>query len=98
MSFDPAIVDAVCAHMNGDHVDDNLMIVRAFGAPEASTATMTGLDGDAGVWSVKGPDGEQELRVAWPGGPITERAEIRREVVVLYDAACERLGVERRPH
>ena len=34
----------------------------------------------------------------WPGGPITERAEVRREIVALYDEACRRLGVEPRPH
>jgi hypothetical protein len=34
----------------------------------------------------------------WPAGTITERGEIRREVVALYDTACERLGVEPRPH
>ncbi len=98
MTFEQPVIDAVLAHMNGDHTEDNLMIVRAFGVPEATAATMSGLDGEAGVWSVQTADGEQELRVVWPGGPITERAEIRREVVVLYDVACERLGIERRPH
>ncbi len=98
MTFEQPVVDAVIAHMNGDHTDDNLMIARAFGVPEATSATMTGLDGEGGVWSVQTPNGAQELRVPWPGGPITERPEIRREVVVLYDEACERLGVERRPH
>jgi hypothetical protein len=29
---------------------------------------------------------------------ITERPEIRREIVVLYDAACAKLGIEPRPH
>ncbi|CAM3282396.1 DUF2470 domain-containing protein [Nocardioides dubius] len=98
MTFAPAVVEAVLAHMNDDHTDDNLLIAHAFGVPEATAATMTGLDGEAGVWQVTAPDGEQELRVVWPGGPITERAEIRREVVVLYDQACARLGREPRPH
>ena len=31
-------------------------------------------------------------------GPISERPEIRREVVALYDAACAKLGVAPRPH
>lgn len=94
MTFDEPVVSAVTAHMNGDHPDDNLLIARAFGRPDAATAVMTGLDGDAGVWLVDGT----ELRVPWPGGPITQRAEIRREVVVLYDAACAELGVEPREH
>lgn len=98
MTFEQSVVDAVTAHMNDDHSEDNLAIVRAFGIPEATSALMSGLDGEAGVWQVTTPTGEQELRVPWPGGPITERAEIRREVVVLHDAACERLGIERREH
>ncbi len=98
-TFDPQVVDAVLAHMNGDHLDDNLLIVRAHGAPEATAASMTAVDGEAGTWTVVGPEGPLgDVRVPWPGGPISERAEIRREVVVLYDAACAALGVEPRPH
>jgi len=45
------------------------------------------------------PEGAaHDLRVPWPGGPISERPEVRREIVALYDAACARLGVEPRPH
>lgn len=79
--------------MNGDHPEDNLLIVRAFGNPEATGATMVGLDETAGVWRVDGPSGESELRVDWPNGPISERPEIRREVVSLYKTACEKLGI-----
>ena len=39
-----------------------------------------------------------EVRIPWPGGTISERPEVRREVVALYDEACRRLGVEPRPH
>lgn len=97
--FDASVVHAVVAHMNGDHLDDNLLIVRAHGAPEATAAAMKDVDGEAGTWEVMGPEGPLgELRVPWPGGRISERAEIRREVVALYDAACARLGVAPRPH
>lgn len=102
MSFSPEIVAAVLHHMNDDHTDDNLLIVRAFGDEAgalAVTATMTALDGDGGTWRVADADGvESEVSVPWPGGPITERAEIRREVVVLYDEACARLGLPPREH
>ncbi|MBO1901213.1 biliverdin-producing heme oxygenase [Leucobacter weissii] len=91
--FDTAVVDAVAAHMNGDHPDDNLLIARAFGFPEAAASEMVGLDGGAGYWRVGDAAGEHELRVAWPGGRISERPEIRREVVSLYRSACEKLGV-----
>jgi hypothetical protein len=98
-SFDPEVVDAVLAHMNGDHLDDNLLIVRANGAAEATAASMSDVDGEAGTWTVVGPEGPMgELRIRWPSGSISEREEIRREVVALYDAACAALGEERRPH
>ena len=91
--------------MNDDHADDNLLIARAFGDRGASAARMVGVDGDGGDWlySVIATDkdtpaaAETALRVEW-SSPITERAEIRREIVVLYDRACAVLGVEPRPH
>ncbi len=82
--------------MNGDHTDDNLLIARAFGYPEATASVMVGVTGDAGIWRVTDPAGEHELSVAWPAAPISERPEIRREVVALYTAACERLGLPAR--
>ena len=96
MTFDPAVVEAVLAHMNDDHRDDNLRIVQAFGRPQATAAEMVGLDEHGGVWWVEvvdeaGGDGS-ELRVPWPSGTIAERAEIRREVVALHDEAVRRLG------
>lgn len=95
--FAPEVRRAVLAHMNGDHHDDNVLIARAFGPdPEATTAEMTGFDGAGGEWAV-GPDAVA-LRVPWLGGSITERAEVRREIVALYDEACRRLGVVARPH
>jgi hypothetical protein len=47
---------------------------------------------------VRADGSEDSVRIPWPGGPITERREVRREIVALYDAACERLGVPPRPH
>lgn len=82
--------------MNGDHPEDNLLIAHAFGDPAIQTSTMIGLDESAGIWQVDDGQGPRELRVDWPTGPISERPEIRREVVLLYRAACERLGVQPR--
>ncbi|MDM4762299.1 DUF2470 domain-containing protein [Galbitalea sp. SE-J8] len=98
LSFAPEIVGAVLAHMNGDHPDDNLLIARAFGDPDAETAMMTDLNGDEGVWIFTVGGDQRLLEVPWPNGPISERPGIRREVVVLYERACERLGVAPRPH
>jgi hypothetical protein len=96
--FSPEIVDAVLRHMNTDHAADNLVIVRAFADPAAASAVMTGLDGDGGEWAVTSQAGQTTtVRIDW-ATPVTERAGIRREVVVLYDAARERLGLEPRAH
>lgn len=98
--FDDAARSGVLGHMNGDHSADNLLIAQAFG-PERNVvaARMVDFDGDGGRWEADLPAGGSiEVSVRWPGGPITERPEVRREIVALYDAACARLGVEPRPH
>lgn len=111
--FDPTIVTAVLHHMNDDHGDDNLLIARAFGSPAAHQARMTHVDGHAGYWAYSSaaqpeaddsdargadaPVAEHTVRVEW-STPITERAEIRREIVTLYDRACIELGLTPRPH
>ena len=99
--FESDVVAAILHHMNDDHSDDNVLIARAFAEAsdqEITDAVMTGLDGDGGVWQMTRADVTEELRVPWLGGPISERPHVRREVVALYDAACERLGIEPRPH
>lgn len=95
--FDSDVVTAVLKHMNDDHNADNLLIARAFGHPDADSATMTGLDDLGGFWGYTVGGDSHELGVPWSGA-IRERPEIRREIVVLYDAACAKLGVEPRPH
>jgi hypothetical protein len=74
--------------MNGDHGPDSLAIVHAFADPSATTARMSGLDGEAGHWEY---DDDRQLRVPW-STPITERSEIRREVVLIYEEAQRRLA------
>lgn len=96
--FPESVVAAVLHHMNDDHTDDSLLIVRAFLDQAAAEPVMTAVDGEGGTWTYV-VDGETRTgTIAWPAGTITERPEIRREVVALYDAACERLGVAPRPH
>ena len=98
--FDDAALTGVLRHMNGDHADDNLLIVRAFSSEsDIIAATMIGFDGDGGDWRAQPPTGDEfVVRVPWPGGPITERAEVRREIVAIYDESCRRLGIQPRPH
>ncbi|MEO8094265.1 MAG: DUF2470 domain-containing protein [Pseudolysinimonas sp.] len=95
--FPATTVDAVLAHMNSDHNDDNLLIVRAFGAPDATAAAMTTLDHRGGTWTYALAGMEHELTLPWRT-EISERPEIRQEIVALYDAACTALGVAARPH
>ena len=91
--FDDAIVTAVLAHMNDDHSDDNLLIVRAFAKAEATEAVMADLDMSAGYWDV---DGER-VEIPWPI-TVTERPHVREAVVKLYEDACTKLGVPQREH
>src|SRR5690554_4562551 len=101
MSDFPAdVVAAVLRHMNDDHNDDSLLIMRAFVNPHAVKALMTKLDGERGYWSFWTAEdaNPEEVAIAWPSGSISERAEIRREIVTLYEQACDQLGLEQRPH
>lgn len=91
-TFSSEVVYAVLDHMNGDHNDDNLAIVRAFAEPDATGAVMTGFDGQTSRWDAT-VDGEvRAVAIAWPR-PVVERADIRREVVNLYDQAVATLGL-----
>lgn len=96
-TFSPDVVSAVLRHMNDDHRDDNLLIVRAFADRAADAATMVDLDEHEGRWSYSVEGEERRAAVPW-SSTISERAEIRREIVALYDRACEVLGLEPRPH
>ena len=98
--FDDAVLTGVLSHMNVDHADDNVLIARAFGpATQIVAATMTGFDADGGTWVARSAAGEEiAIRVPWPSGSISERPQVRREIVALYDEACRRLGVPPRPH
>jgi hypothetical protein len=59
---------------------------------------MHDLDEHGGTWKYVSDGEELELHIPWPGAPLSERAHIRRDIVVLYEAACEKLGVAARPH
>ncbi|SHI88363.1 Protein of unknown function [Nocardiopsis flavescens] len=96
--FSPEVVTAVTAHMNGDHPEDTLVICRGLGGvPDATGARMTGLDGEAGEYAVTVGGTERSVRIPW-SEPLTERAQIRREVVRLYRESCTALGLTPRGH
>jgi hypothetical protein len=63
--FDSDVVDAVLAHMNDDHRDDNVLIVRAFAGRHADAAVMSDLDGSGGTWRYTFEGEEHELHLPW---------------------------------
>jgi hypothetical protein len=88
------VVDAVCAHMNGDHPEDCLLIVRGLGGlPDAVSARMSGLDETSAIFDAR-LDDATTVRTHVPfQAPVTERVQIRQEVVRMYQDACAALGV-----
>jgi hypothetical protein len=96
--FSDDVIEAVTRHINADHADDGLAIVRAFARSDAESVVMTGLDGDGGDWTDVVAGERTPVRVSW-FEPVSERAEIRPAVVALYQKACEILGIPaRQPH
>ena len=97
-TFDNAVISGVTRHMNEDHADDTLLIARALGArPDATDARMIGLDNDGGDYEVVTPSGTETIRIPW-ARRLSERIEIRQEIVRMYDESCEILGLEPRAH
>ncbi|MFE3454839.1 DUF2470 domain-containing protein [Nonomuraea sp. NPDC059194] len=91
--FTPDVVEAIKRHMNDDHADDGLLIVRALGGrPAATTATTSDVDAEAIEFTI---DGGERVRVPW-GETLTERPQVRLAVVRLYNEACAELGIEPR--
>ena len=97
--FSPEVVAAVTGHMNGDHPEDTLIICRGLGGEfDATAARMTDLDTEGGDYVVTVDGTERTVRVPW-GEPLTERAQIRKEVVRMYRESCLKLGLSpRREH
>lgn len=96
-SFPAEVVAAISHHMNDDHGADSLLIVRALGAqPTAQSALMTGMDGDGADFDAVLPEGPLSVRVPWRE-PLTERAQVRPEIVWMYQESCRILGVTPRP-
>ncbi|MEV0383333.1 DUF2470 domain-containing protein [Nonomuraea sp. NPDC050643] len=94
--FTADAIEAIKRHMNDDHSEDALIIVRGLGdRPEARSAVTSDVDAEAMEFTV---DGAERVRVPW-GETLTERAQVRKAVVRLYQEACEKLGIEARgPH
>ncbi|MCH1868401.1 DUF2470 domain-containing protein [Nocardioides sp. CFH 31398] len=80
-------VQRVLEHMDADHAEASLAIVRAHGYPVATSAEMTGVDEHGGTWHVTVGTTEASVRVSWPDGPVEDSDGVRRAVVGLYRAS-----------
>lgn len=85
--FSDDVVRAVCRHMNDDHAADSLLICQTLGGqPAAAAATMTGVDGHGVTFDVSVDGRPEQVRIPF-NGPVTERTQIRLEVVRMYREA-----------
>lgn len=95
--FSAEVVKAIMRHMNDDHTEDSVLIVRALGEqPGASGAVMTGMDADAIEFAAVVGGAEVPVRIPWRER-LTERAQVRAEVVRMYERSRAALGLEHRP-
>ena len=94
--FPPEVVAQIARHMNDDHAEDNVLIVRGLGGVDAATAArVSGMD--AGGMSFVAVAGGVEVPVRIPfAGRLTERRQVRAEAVRMYREACAALGLEPR--
>lgn len=91
--FSPDVVAAIARHMNDDHADDNVTICRGLGdQPAATAATMTGMDERGITFAATVDGGDLDVVIPW-AAPITERGQVRTEVVRMHREASEALGL-----
>lgn len=91
--FAPEVIAAITKHMNHDHTDDTLVICRGVGGhPEATAAMMDRFDADGADFTVTVAETQLPLRIAW-SQPLSERAEVRPEIVRMYHESRAKLGL-----
>lgn len=94
--FTADVVEQIARHMNSDHAEDNLLIVRALGGiPAATAARMSGVDADGMEFAAVVDGIAVPVRVPF-GERLTERHQVRTEAARMYREACAALGVEPR--
>jgi putative heme iron utilization protein len=94
--FPPEVVAQIASHMNDDHADDNVLIVRGLGGMHSATAArMSGLDADGIEFAAAVNGVEVPVRIPFRER-LTERRQVRAETVRMYREACAALGVEPR--
>jgi putative heme iron utilization protein len=96
MTFEPEVVAQIAKHMNDDHADDNVLIVRGLGGMHGATAArMSGMDADGMEFAAAVNDVEVPVRIEF-SERLTERRQVRAEAVRMYREACAALGLEPR--
>jgi hypothetical protein len=91
--FDDTVIEAITRHMNHDHTDDTLVICRGVGGHSTATAArMETFDGSGAEFTTTVGGVATPLRIAW-STPLTERAQVRPEIVRMYHESRERLGL-----
>lgn len=92
--FSTDVVAQIARHMNDDHAEDNVLIVRGLGGiPTATSARMSGLDADGMEFAAAVDGVEVPVRIPF-GERLTERRQVRAETVRMYRDACAALGLE----
>ena len=90
--FSDEAVAAICRHMNDDHTADTLVICRAFGAWESVDAARLESLGPNGLeFTVDSGGAQHTLSLPWLD-EVTDRAQVRAEIVARFHEAQVRLG------
>jgi putative heme iron utilization protein len=93
MTFTPDVVAQIARHMNDDHAEDNVLIVRGLGGiGTASAARMSGLDSDGMDFEATVNGIAVPVRIPF-SERLTERRQVRGEAVRMYQQACAALGI-----
>ena len=91
--FPPEVVEQIARHMNDDHTDDNVLIVRALGGVTTATAArMSGMDADAMEFAAVVDGIQVPVRIPF-SERLTERRQVRAEAARMYRESCAALGV-----
>lgn len=88
-SIDPVseVADGVINHMNADHAEANLMYAQVLAdLPDATEATMVGVDRYGVTLQVATPDAPRMARIPFPA-PLQAADEARDAVIALLHAA-----------
>ncbi|MGC4944508.1 DUF2470 domain-containing protein [Kribbella sp. DT2] len=91
--FTPEIVAAVLRHMNEDHADDSLQIVRALGGhPDAVSVQLATIDPAGAVFAVTVvAGGVVRVQLPW-SEQIVERPQFRHEFARMHREASSADG------